>query len=74
MSAFSNRFVLNDCISVKDASRLSGYSQQYLRRFLRREYLVGLKVGQVWLIKIDSFERFLNEAENSHDHRFGPRI
>ena len=73
MPIVRENFVVNNCLSVKDASGLSGYSQQYLRRLLRNETLVGLKLGQLWLIRIESFEGFLSEAENSEDHRFGPK-
>jgi excisionase family DNA binding protein len=65
-------FVLNNLISVKDASEYSGYSQQYLRRMLRLGKLVGLKLGQVWLIQMESFEKYLVKSQNSKDLRFGP--
>ena len=65
--------VLNNLISVKAAAENSGYSLQYLRRLLRSEKLSGLKLGQVWLIQMDSFEAYLANAESSKDHRFGPK-
>ena len=45
-----SQFVVNNCISVQAAAVYSGYSMQYLRQLLRNGQLVGLKVGQVWLI------------------------
>ena len=65
--------VLNNLISVKDASEYSGYSLQYIRRLLRLEKLDGLKLGQQWLIKIESLETFLENAVSSKDNRFGPK-
>jgi excisionase family DNA binding protein len=65
--------VLNNLISVKDAAECSGYSTQYLRRLLRVGKLAGLKLGQQWLIQIDSFEAYLINAESSKDHRFGSK-
>ena len=65
--------VLNNLISVKDAAECSGYSLRYMRRHLRSGKLAGLKLGQVWLIQMDSFETYLANAESSKDHRFGPK-
>lgn len=65
--------VLNNLISVKEAAECSGYSLQYMRRLLRTGKLSGLKLGQVWLIQIESFEAYLANVDNSKDHRFGPK-
>ena len=65
--------VLNNLIAVKDAAECSGYSTQYLRRLLRAGKLAGLKLGQQWLIQMDSFEVHLTNAESSNDHRFGSK-
>jgi excisionase family DNA binding protein len=73
MSSLISPVVLNNFISVKDAAEYSGYSLQYIRRLLRLEKLAGLKLGQVWLIEMDSFEGYLANAEDSKDHRFGPK-
>jgi len=73
MFSFSEPFVLCNCISVKDAAEYSGYSLQYLRRLLRTGKLVGLKLGQLWLIELESFEECLVQAGRSKDHRFGPK-
>jgi len=59
--------------SVKAAAARSGYSLQYMRRLLRTGKLAGLKLGQVWLIHMDSFEDYLANAESSGDNRFGAR-
>lgn len=65
--------ILEKCISVKDAAKYSGYSQQYLRRLLRNKKLIGLKVGQLWLIEVESLERLLIIVINSKDQRFEPQ-
>ena len=65
--------VLNNLISVKAASASSGYSLQYLRRLLRTGKLVGIKVGQVWLIELAAFEAYLENASKATDRRFGPQ-
>lgn len=69
----SKPLVHDNIISVKAAAKYSGYSSQYLRRLLRLGKLAGLKIGQVWLIQMDSFEGYLSMVGNSKDHRFGPK-
>ncbi len=69
----SKPLILDNIISVKAAAEYSGYSSQYLRRLLRLGKLAGLKLGQVWLIDVDSFELYLSEVGKSQDHRFGPK-
>ena len=54
MLALNGRFSgkkVQTYIPVKAACKLSGYNQQYLRRWLRQEKLEEIKVGQVWLIE-----------------------
>ncbi len=65
--------VLNKYISVKAAAQYSGYSLQYLRRILCSGKLLGLKVGQLWLIDKNTFDAYLENAQVSHDRRFGPK-
>ena len=55
------------------AASYSGYSSQYIRRLPRLEQLAGLKVGQLWLIDKDNFNLYLENTNQSDDHRFGPR-
>lgn len=69
----TSTLVLNNHLSVKAAAQHSGYSQQYLRRLLRLGKLAGLKIGQLWLIEMESLESYLVEAGCSEDHRFGPK-
>ena len=60
-------------ISVKVASKLVGYNQQYLRRLLRQGKLGGIKVGQVWLLEVISFDTYLTLLNRVLDRRCGPR-
>jgi hypothetical protein len=48
----SHGIVLEKHLSVKAAADRSGYSIQYLRRLLREGIPHGIKIGQVWLIKM----------------------
>lgn len=65
--------VLEKHISVKAAAEISGFSIQYLRRLLRNDRLEGTKIGQVWLIKMASFESYLRRGQMLCDRRHGPR-
>ena len=69
----SPEVVLEKHISVKAAAECSGYSVQYLRRLLRDGRLEGTKIGQVWLIKLASFESYLRHGQMLCDRRHGPR-
>ena len=59
-------------LSVKAAAETFGYNEQYLRRLLRTGRLEGVKIGQTWLIKLDSLEAHLHKAQLSRDQRWGP--
>ena len=65
--------VFNNCISVNGAAFYSGYNVQYLRRLLRAGKLAGLKLGQIWLIDKRTLEAYLENANLTKDHRFGPK-
>lgn len=73
MPSASKPVVLDNYLSVKAAAEYSDYSHQYLRRLLRLGKLAGLKLGQLWLIEMDSFEGYLTQAGNSRDNRFAPK-
>ena len=60
-------------VSVKDAWKLYGYRQQYLRRLLRQKKLSGIKIGPAWLIEVPSLKNYLFLSSQSQDRRFGPR-
>jgi excisionase family DNA binding protein len=66
-------FVLERHLSVKAAADCFGYNEQYLRRLLRSGRLDGVKIGQVWLIKLASLEAHLHIGQTAQDRRFGPQ-
>ena len=67
-SDYSNVF-----ITVRTASEISGYNQQYLRRLLRENILKSKRLGQLWLIERNGFVEYLNHAKQSNDKRYGPQ-
>jgi excisionase family DNA binding protein len=66
--------VFNNCISVNGAAFHSGYNVQYLRRLLRDGRLIGMKLGQTWLIDKAILEAYLEKAHQTTDKRFGPKF
>ena len=74
-SAFKdiNPDVTEDYITVKTASKFSGYNEQYLRRILREGIFKTRKIGQIWLIDHSEFVNYLSEATQATDKRFGPQ-
>ena len=65
--------VLEEHLSIKAASKYFGYNEQYLRRLLRAGRLKGIRLGQVWLIKLASLEAYLGQGQLTADRRYGPR-
>ena len=56
------------------AAEYSGYNPQYLRRLLRSGKLSGVKIGQMWLINLDSLENHIHQTKVMNDHRYGPKM
>jgi hypothetical protein len=69
----STKQVIVNHISVQAATEISGYNAQYLRRLLRAGKLDGVKVGQVWLVDLDSLQEYFGSALSSNDLRYGPK-
>ena len=66
--------LIGNYITVKAATKISGYSDQYIRRLLRNGFLKTKRIGQIWLIEKTGFEKYLLEAMKSSDKRFGPHL
>jgi excisionase family DNA binding protein len=60
-------------ITVQAAADVIGYNIQYLRRLLRSGTLEGIKIGQIWLIELQSLESYIQHVETTSDRRCGPR-
>ena len=65
--------VIDNHITIQMAAGISGYNAQYLRRLLRTGKLDGVKVGQVWLVDLDSLQEYFGHALGSNDLRYGPK-
>jgi excisionase family DNA binding protein len=60
-------------ITVKEASDLSGYNAQYIRRLVRKKRIKSEKWVRDWMISRPSLTEYVRAAENSNDSRKGPR-
>ena len=60
-------------LTVLAATELTGYNGQYLRRMLRQGKLDGIRVGQTWLIQMDSLLSYLKRVGETKDQRFGSK-
>jgi excisionase family DNA binding protein len=65
--------LLDKYVTVQATAKLTGYNLQYLRRLLRAGRLMGVKVGQVWLIELAALIVFLEGVQSTQDRRFGPQ-
>jgi excisionase family DNA binding protein len=62
-----------DWITVKEASDLSGYNAQYIRRLVRQKKIKSQKWVRDWQISRSSLMAYVRAAKISHDTRKGPR-
>jgi excisionase family DNA binding protein len=62
-----------DWITVKEASDLSGYCAQYIRRLVRKKKIKSEKWVRDWMISKSSLMAYARAAEKSKDSRKGPR-
>ena len=65
--------LINRHVTVQAAAEVTGYNNQYLRRMLRSGKLEGIKIGQIWLIDMESLETYLLHVESTTDRRCGAR-
>ena len=72
-SILSTKQIIVNHISVQAATEISGYNSQYLRRLLHAGKLDGVKIGQVWLVNLDSLQDYFGSALSSNDLRYGPK-
>jgi excisionase family DNA binding protein len=62
-----------DWIITTEASELSGYSEQYIRRLIRQKKLKAEKKGGRHWVDKQSLLDYMKAAKESDDKRQGPR-
>jgi len=65
--------LINRHVPVQVAAEFTGYNIQYLRRMLRSGSLKGIKMGQIWLIDMESLLAYMEYIESTSDRRYGPK-
>ncbi len=56
-------------ISVTDAAKVAGYTQDHIRRLIREQAIVAKKVVTVWLIRRDSLMNYLKRVGELGERR-----
>jgi excisionase family DNA binding protein len=63
----------DEWLSVDEASKLSGYHPEYIRRLIRSGEIVARKFSIVWQVSKESLETYIQEASQKSDKRFTPK-
>ena len=50
-------------VSVEEASQITGYSEQYIRRLLRQGKIKAEKKGTMWWINLESLTEYKKEMD-----------
>lgn len=61
-----------DYVSVEEASEISGYSTQYIRRLLRQDKINGTKKGYMWWIDLESLKEYKQKMDELGNDKFSP--
>ena len=59
--------------TVHEASKRTGYNEEYLRRLIRQEEIEAELVGTTYLIEPESLDAYVERMKRSDDPRAGPR-
>ncbi|MBI5932706.1 MAG: helix-turn-helix domain-containing protein [Chloroflexi bacterium] len=63
----------NEWLSVNEASKLSGYHPEYIRRLIRDGEIEAKKFSIVWQVRSQSLLDYLDAAKSKEDKRFTPK-
>jgi hypothetical protein len=63
---------MDDFIDIKEGSRLTGYSEAWLRIMASRGEIEARKIGNAWALSRSSLLEFKRKREQG-DGRYGPR-
>ena len=62
-----------DWLTTKQATELSGYHPDHLRRLIRAGEIKARKFGEVWQVDRASLFTYMRKAEQAGDKRWGPK-
>lgn len=60
-------------VTIEEASRMTGYNKEYLRRLIRDGKIEAVRFGPAYAIKKDNLLDYIKNAKGSGDKREGPR-
>jgi hypothetical protein len=63
----------DDWITTSDASAITGYHPEHLRRLVRDGKVIGRKFGILWQVSRKSLIKYMNKATKKTDKRWGPK-
>ena len=59
-------------VSVEEASQITGYSEQYIRRLLRQGKVKAEKKGSMWWVEMESLEAYKHEMDSLGSDKYSP--
>jgi len=63
----------NDWISIREASKQSGYTEDYLRTLIRQKAIKARKVVIVWLVNRKSLDAYARKQTQRGERTGRPR-
>ena len=63
----------NDWLSIQEATKISGYNPEYIRRLIRNGEIEARKFSIVWQVKRESLLSYIDTAKSMDDKRFTPK-
>jgi len=57
--------ISNELISLREASKISGYHPDYLSFLIRSKKISGHRVGRMWVVYENDLIKFLKQKESS---------
>lgn len=60
---------MEEWLTTFEASRLSGYELDYIRKLIRAKLIIGRKWGQSWQVDRKSLVQFLERRETQGEKR-----
>lgn len=64
----------SEWLTVREATKLSGYDPEHIRRLVRDGKVAARKVSIVWLVDRKSLLAYLDKAHKSDDRRYRPKV
>lgn len=59
-------------VSVEEAAEITGYSEQYIRRLLRKGRIKAAKKGYMWWVDLDSLKAYKQQMDALGSEKFSP--